>query len=51
MKITTLAAVAVTLCTSLASAGMVLIPVFSDQVVQKQAGDCPYGVVTPIGCA
>ncbi|PKS09375.1 hypothetical protein jhhlp_003989 [Lomentospora prolificans] len=51
MKITTLATLAVTLCTSFASAGMVLIPVFPDQTVQKQSGDCPYGVVTPIGCA
>lgn len=51
MKITTFVALAVSLYTSAASAGMVLIPAFPDQAVAKQSGDCPYGVVTPIGCA
>lgn len=36
---------------SLASAGVVITPVFADQVVQKSSGDCAFGVVTPIGCA
>lgn len=36
---------------SLASAGVVITPVFADQVVQKSSGDCAFGFVTPIGCA
>ncbi len=35
---------------SLASAGVVITPIFSNQVVKKLSSDCPYGVVTPIGC-
>ncbi|SPN99785.1 uncharacterized protein DNG_02637 [Cephalotrichum gorgonifer] len=50
MRISTFATLAVTLYASLAAAGMVLTPVFEDQAVEKLAGDCPYGVVTPMGC-
>lgn len=39
------------LCVSLASAGVVITPVFQDQVVAKDSGDCALGVVTPQGCA
>lgn len=36
---------------SFAAASIVITPVFEDQVVQKQSGDCFFGVVTPQGCA
>lgn len=51
MKISTVAALAVSLYASFAAAGMVLVPVFDDQAVDKEPGDCPYGIVTPQGCA
>lgn len=42
----------VALCASLASAGVVITPVFDNQVVAKDGnGDCALGVVTPTGCA
>lgn len=34
-----------------ASAGIVITPVFLDQVVAKVKGDCAFGEVTPHGCA
>jgi hypothetical protein len=49
MKFSTLATLV--LGASLAAAGMVTIPAFEDQAVEKLSGDCPYGVVTPMGCA
>lgn len=48
MKLTTLL---VALCASLASAGVVITPVFADQVVPKKGDDCALGVTTPSGCA
>jgi hypothetical protein len=36
---------------SFAAADIVITPVFADQIVQKQPGDCFFGVVTPQGCA
>ena len=51
MRISTVAALAVSLYTSIAAAGMVLVPVFDNQAVDKQPCDCPYGIVTPQGCA
>jgi hypothetical protein len=36
---------------ALASAGVVIIPVESNQVVAANNGDCFFGVVTPLGCA
>ncbi|KAG8671355.1 hypothetical protein FPOAC2_04692 [Fusarium poae] len=36
---------------SIVSAGIVVTPVFFDQIVEKISGDCPFGVVTPQGCA
>lgn len=48
MKLT---AAILALCVSLASAGVVITPVFNDQVVAKEGGDCALGVVTPYGCA
>ncbi|KAL2112814.1 hypothetical protein VUR80DRAFT_6385 [Thermomyces stellatus] len=51
MRFSTVAALAVSLYASFAAAGMVLVPVFEDQAVEKQPGDCPYGIVTPQGCA
>ncbi|UNI24171.1 Secreted virulence factor mc69 [Purpureocillium takamizusanense] len=45
-----LAAAAAVLAASLASAGIVITPIFSDQVVGKSSGDCFFGVVTPQGC-
>jgi hypothetical protein len=38
------------LCASLAAAGVVITPIRPDQVVPKDAGDCWGGVVTPMGC-
>ncbi|KAH7037407.1 uncharacterized protein B0I36DRAFT_359108 [Microdochium trichocladiopsis] len=31
--------------------GIVVTPVFANQVVPKVRGDCAWGVVTPQGCA
>jgi len=45
------AAILVALCASLASAGIVITPVFANQVVPKTGGDCFYGETTPHGCA
>ncbi|KAL6896963.1 hypothetical protein GGI43DRAFT_385596 [Trichoderma evansii] len=36
---------------SFAAADIVIQPVFADQIVAKQPGDCFFGVVTPQGCA
>ncbi|KAF4989332.1 hypothetical protein FGRMN_9174 [Fusarium graminum] len=36
---------------SFVSAGIVVTPVFFNQIVEKLSGDCPFGVVTPQGCA
>lgn len=38
------------LCVSLASAGVVIVPIKPDQVVPKKSGDCFSGVITPQGC-
>lgn len=35
---------------SFVAADIVITPIFEDQIVQKQAGDCFFGVVTPQGC-
>ncbi|KAL7792621.1 hypothetical protein V8C37DRAFT_380080 [Trichoderma ceciliae] len=35
---------------SFAAADVVITPIFEDQIVQRQAGDCFFGVVTPQGC-
>ena len=51
MKPITVAATILSLCTSLASAGLVIIPVKPDQVIPKDNGDCFLGVNTPMGCA
>lgn len=51
MRAVAVAAVAVlSLCASLASAGVVTIPIKQEQVVDKTDGDCFFGVVTPMGC-
>ncbi|OAA53648.1 hypothetical protein SPI_09355 [Niveomyces insectorum RCEF 264] len=36
---------------STVSAGVVITPVFENQVVPKDSGDCLFGVTTPQGCA
>ncbi len=46
-----IAAVVAAVCVSLASAGVVITPVFQNQVVPKTDGDCFYGETTPQGCA
>lgn len=51
MKSSTLIAAALALCTSLASAGVVITPVEIDQTVPSTSGDCFFGVSTPFGCA
>lgn len=50
MKPATFAAAALSLCVSLVSAGVVIIPIKADQIVEKQPDDCFFGVVTPMGC-
>jgi hypothetical protein len=45
-----LAALLVSLCVSLASAGVVTVPIKPDQVVPKTSDDCFFGVTTPSGC-
>ncbi|KPM38787.1 hypothetical protein AK830_g7763 [Neonectria ditissima] len=49
MKSTILFAVLST-AISYVSAGIVITPIFGNQVVEKSTGDCPYGVITPQGC-
>ncbi|TPX10674.1 uncharacterized protein E0L32_008408 [Thyridium curvatum] len=44
-------ALAALCCASIARAGVVITPVFADQVVQKASNDCFFGVTTPQGCA
>lgn len=44
------AAAALSLCASLASAGVVITPIRPNQVVPNVAGDCAFGVSTPQGC-
>ncbi|KAK5994950.1 Secreted virulence factor MC69 [Cladobotryum mycophilum] len=34
---------------SLASAGIVITPIYDNQIVDKKSGDCFFGVVTPYG--
>lgn len=34
----------------LASAGVVITKISQDQIVDREAGDCFFGVVTPQGC-
>ncbi|KAI1329917.1 hypothetical protein F5Y16DRAFT_396785 [Xylariaceae sp. FL0255] len=46
-----ISAVVLAVFASLASAGVVIVPVTEDMVVQKIAGDCFFGVATPAGCA
>lgn len=50
MKLAAFAAAALSLCVSLASAGVVRTPIRPDQVVPKTDGDCFFGVTTPQGC-
>jgi hypothetical protein len=38
------------LCASLAAAGVVITPIKPDQVVEKGSDDCFFGVTTPQGC-
>ncbi|KAL7951935.1 hypothetical protein V8C42DRAFT_305666 [Trichoderma barbatum] len=35
---------------SFVAADIVITPIFEDQIIQKQPGDCYFGVVTPQGC-
>ncbi|KAK4041741.1 hypothetical protein C8A01DRAFT_34233 [Parachaetomium inaequale] len=50
MKPAALAAAALSLCVSLASAGVVRTPIRPNQVVPKTGDDCFFGVTTPQGC-
>ncbi|KAI1335333.1 hypothetical protein F5Y15DRAFT_419997 [Xylariaceae sp. FL0016] len=47
---TAFAATLLALAASLASAGVVITPIFQDQVVARNPGDCFFGVATPSGC-
>lgn len=51
MKPAAVATAVLSLCVSLASAGLVTIPVRPEQVVPKDSNDCFFGVTTPQGCA
>ena len=51
MKFAAATTIVFSLCVSLASAGIVSIPVRPEQVVPKDSGDCFFGVTTPQGCA
>lgn len=44
------AALLLSLCASLAAAGVVITPIKPEQVVQKSSDDCFFGVTTPQGC-
>lgn len=37
--------------TALATGGIVITPLQTDQIVEKMPGDCFFGEVTPQGCA
>ncbi|KAH6981842.1 hypothetical protein BKA56DRAFT_672638 [Ilyonectria sp. MPI-CAGE-AT-0026] len=50
MKTSTVLLTTLSVFTSVVSAGIVITPIFSNQIVPKSAGDCPYGVITPQGC-
>jgi hypothetical protein len=47
---TAIFALVLSMAASLASAAIVITPITDDQIVEKMAGDCPFGVVTPQGC-
>ncbi|KAI0007401.1 hypothetical protein F4779DRAFT_619646 [Xylariaceae sp. FL0662B] len=47
---TTFATTLLAFCASLVSAGVVITPIFSNQIVPKGSGDCFYGEITPFGC-
>ncbi|KAM7188147.1 hypothetical protein V8F33_010821 [Rhypophila sp. PSN 637] len=38
------------LCVSLAAAGVVITPIAQEQIVEKNDDDCYFGVTTPQGC-
>jgi hypothetical protein len=50
MKPAAFAAAVLSLFISAVSAGVVIVPILEDQVVEKTSGDCFFGVVTPQGC-
>lgn len=50
-KMKTAFALVMAAAASLVSAGVVITPVFKDQVIQANKGDCFFGVTTPEGCA
>ncbi|KAK4145758.1 uncharacterized protein C8A04DRAFT_26505 [Dichotomopilus funicola] len=50
MRLVAFAAVTLSLCLSLVSAGVVRTPIRPDQVVPKTGDDCFFGVTTPQGC-
>ncbi|KAK0703468.1 hypothetical protein B0T26DRAFT_757017 [Lasiosphaeria miniovina] len=50
MKPVTLAAAVLSMCLSLASAGIVITPIRPEQVVPSNPDDCFFGVTTPSGC-
>lgn len=43
-------ALVLSLCASLAAAGVVITPIRPEQVVEKSSDDCFFGVTTPQGC-
>jgi hypothetical protein len=50
MKAVSLALAALSVFASLASAGVVITKITQDQVIEKNADDCFFGVTTPHGC-
>jgi len=43
-------ALLLSLFASLAAAGVVIVPITPEQVVEKTSDDCFFGVTTPQGC-
>lgn len=50
MKVISLAITALSVFASLASAGVVITKITREQVIEKNADDCFFGVTTPQGC-
>ncbi|KAI1466510.1 uncharacterized protein F4812DRAFT_460781 [Daldinia caldariorum] len=50
MKTAFAATLAAALCATLASAGVVITPIFQNQIVPQASNDCFFGKTTPYGC-
>lgn len=50
MKVSALSALLIAVGLQLVSAGIVITKISQEQIVEKENGDCFFGVVTPQGC-